>query len=233
LPGQNLTGIDLLTGNISKIQKYSTKDGPGIRSTVFCVGCNLRCVWCSNPELIESENKILYYGQRCVGCGACVALSNGTISAGAAGCKIDRERCANLAECAAACNYDAYEKIGRTITARELVNLLLRDKVFYDQSKGGVTFSGGEPALQPEFIAQAAALLREAGVHSALDTAGCIEWNALKIAAEQVDLILYDIKAFDDDIHRSMTGVSNALILENARQLAKLNKTIHIRLIPL
>ena len=167
------------SGVISKIQKYSTKDGPGIRSTVFCAGCNVRCIWCSNPELIETENK----------------------------------------------NFQT-----TAITARELSERLLRDKVFYDQSGGGVTFSGGEPALQPEFVRQTAALLKEAGVSCALDTAGCVEWDVLKTASENMDLILYDIKAADDGVHRSCTGASNALILENAKRLAQIKK-LHVRLI--
>ena len=230
-PERNSPGTDPKPGRISKIQRYSTRDGPGIRSTVFCAGCNLRCVWCANPELIERETQILYYTQRCVRCGACAAMSRGTIAVGHNGCVIDRSRCSRLAECAAACNHDAYEIIGRTISSGELARALIRDKAFYDQSGGGVTFSGGEPALQPDFVAETAAFLQEAGIHIALDTAGNVEWDNLKIAAEKVDLILYDIKAFDEETHRRCTGVSNALILENARRLALLRKTLHVRLI--
>ena len=237
-PERSFHGTDPKPGVISKIQRYSTKDGPGIRSTVFCAGCNLRCIWCANPELIEREGQILYYRQRCVRCGACAALSGGAISVEHEGCVIDRSRCTqarssgtNLAECAAACNHDAYEIIGHEINPRELAQALIRDKAFYDQSGGGVTFSGGEPALQSEFVAATAALLKEAGIHTALDTAGNVEWENLRIAAEEMDLVLYDLKAFDDEIHRCCTGVSNTLVIENAQRLALLRKTLHIRLI--
>ncbi|MCL1812108.1 MAG: radical SAM protein [Treponema sp.] len=182
-PGQNNHA-----GFISKIQGYSTKDGPGIRSTVFCAGCNLRCLWCANPELIESKEQTLYYK-------------------------------------------DTTETIGQTITPQELVQKLVRDKVFYDQSGGGVTFSGGEPALQSEFTAETAALLKKENIRIALDTAGNVPWEMLQTAAENADLILYDIKAFDEEIHRRCTGVSNSLILKNAERLASMNKSICIRLI--
>ena len=219
------------TGLISKIQRYSTKDGPGIRSTVFFVGCNLRCIWCANPELLESETKILYYRERCVRCGACAALSNGAITIGKEGCEIDRKRCANLAECAAACYHEAYETIGQTVTPPELEQNLIRDKVFYEESGGGITFSGGEPALHSDFIAETSTLLKKENIHIALDTAGNVEWEALKTAAEKADLVLYDIKAFDEEIHRHCTGFSNSLILENAERLAGWNKTLCVRLI--
>jgi pyruvate formate lyase activating enzyme len=218
-------------GFISKIQHYSTKDGPGIRSTVFCMGCNLRCLWCANPELMEGKIRILYHGERCVRCGVCAALSRGTINAGPGGCVIDRKRCANLAECAAACHHEAYETIGRGVSAPDLVRSLLRDRAFFDKSGGGVTFSGGEPALQAEFTACAAALLKSAGVHTALDTAGAVAWEALETVAEKADMILYDIKAFDEGAHRLCTGASNSLILENAERLARKGRRLRVRLV--
>ncbi|MDR0447465.1 MAG: glycyl-radical enzyme activating protein [Treponema sp.] len=235
-PEPNITGTNQGTGPdhfgvISKIQRYSTRDGPGIRTTVFCAGCNLRCIWCANPELFTGDTQILYYRNRCVRCGACTARSRGTIIIGPEGCEIDRIHCNNLAECAAACNHEAYESSGHSITPVELTRKLLRDKAFYDQSGGGITFSGGEPALQPEFIAETAALLRNAGVHTALDTAGNAEWESLETMAENMDLILFDIKAFDDEIHKNCTGVSNSLILENAERFARWNKVLWIRLI--
>ena len=195
MSGQNLTGTEMElpgqnnhTGFISKIQGYSTRDGPGIRSTVFCAGCNLRCLWCANPELIEGKVQTLRYK-------------------------------------------DTTETIGQCITPPELVQKLVRDKVFYDQSGGGVTFSGGEPVLQEEFIAETSTLLKKESIHIALDTAGDIEWESLERACENADLILYDIKAFDDAIHRRCTGVSNSRILENAERLARAGKNIRVRLI--
>ena len=201
-----------MNGSIFKIQSYSTKDGPGIRSTVFAIGCNLRCKWCSNPELIEPGQKILYHADKCVKCGSCV-------------------KCANLDERAAACFHDAYERIGMTLSAEELASKLLRDKVFYEQSGGGVTFSGGEPALQSDFFIETAMLLKKEYIHVALDTAGNISWNLLAPLVETIDLALYDIKAFDNAIHESFTGVGNTCILENARLIAAMKKPMIIRLI--
>lgn len=220
-----------MNGFISKIQKYSTKDGPGLRSTVFSVGCNLRCKWCANPELIPTGPKILHYTERCVGCGACAALSNGSIQIIDGKAVIDREKCTNLAECAAACYYDAYEQIGISITAEELAKKLLRDKVFYAQSGGGVTYSGGEAALQAAFFLETTKLLKKESIHVALDTAGNIPWKDLGPLVEAVDMVLYDIKAFDNTIHKQYMGVGNELILENARRIADMKKDIIIRMI--
>ena len=220
-----------MDGFISKIQSYSTKDGPGIRSTVFSVGCNLHCKWCSNPELIDVGPKILYHRERCVKCGSCVALSGGTILLESTGCVIDRQRCTNIDECAAACYHDAYEQVGKTISVTELAAKLLRDKAFYDQSGGGVTYSGGEPALQSDFFIETTKLLKKESIHVALDTAGNIPWEALAPLIEAVDLVLYDIKMFDNTLHKHFTGVENTLILENARLIADMNKPMIIRLI--
>jgi len=220
-----------MDGFISKIQRYSTKDGPGIRSTVFAVGCNLCCKWCSNPELIGAGPKILYHAERCARCGACVARSGGAIRLGSEGCTIDREKCTNLEECAAACFYNAYEHIGKTITAEDLAAALVRDKAFYDRSGGGVTFSGGEPALQAEFFRDVVALLKKSAIHTALDTAGHIPWESLAPLVEAVDLVLYDIKAFDNALHERYMGVGSRLILENARRIAEMKKPMIVRMI--
>jgi len=218
-------------GFISKIQRYSTKDGPGVRSTVFAVGCPLACKWCANPELIDPGVKILYHPSRCVGCGACVALSNGAIRLVDGRCVIDRAACSNLEACAAACFYDAYEKIGTSISVEALSKKLLRDKVFYDQSGGGVTYSGGEAALQADFFLAVTGRLKPHGVHTALDTTGYAGWQKLEPLVDAVELVLYDLKALDPVIHRQYTGVDNRLILENARNIADMGKDMILRLI--
>ncbi|RBP63343.1 pyruvate formate lyase activating enzyme [Alkalibaculum bacchi] len=182
---------------ISTIQFYSTKDGPGIRTTVFFVGCNLKCKWCSNPELIEPKVKDMYFKER------------------------DTQTYPD----------EAYERVGYEITVGELFERLMRDKVFYDTSGGGVTFSGGEAALQSEFVIKISRRLREAGVHVALDTAGDIPSYKMKELAESVDMVLYDIKAYDGEIHNRCTGVDNKRILENAQLISDMDKDMIIRMI--
>jgi len=220
----------MLDGFISKLQRYSTKDGPGVRTTVFAVGCPMSCLWCANPELIGAATKFLYHPRRCVGCGACVAQSGGTIRLTEEGVDIDRDN-ANLEECAVVCYYDAYERVGEIISVEELVSRLLRDKVFYDQSGGGVTFSGGDPAVQTEFFYEVTRRLKNSEVHVALDTAGYFPWEKLAPLAAAADLVLYDIKALNRTLHKRYTGVDNQLILENAKRIADMGKDMIVRLI--
>ena len=184
--------LDMEKGLISTIQGYSTKDGPGIRSTVFCVACNLRCKWCSNPELMLPDKKIMKF-------------------------KIgDTEKIQN---------------VGYEIESKTLAEKLARDKIFYEETGGGVTFSGGEAALQGNFIAETAKYLNQLGISSALDTAGNIDWQTLDKISDEVEYILYDIKTFDDELHKKCTGVGNKKILENLKKLADKNKKIIIRLV--
>ena len=220
-----------MTGLISKIQRYSTRDGPGLRSTVFSMGCSMGCLWCSNPELLKAEKQILYHAERCARCGACVAISGGSIRLGEKGCIIDRTACADLEKCASACYYDAYERIGITITAEELAGKLLRDNAFYKKSGGGVTYSGGEAALQPDFFLETTKILKAESVCVALDTSGYLTWETLEPLVTAVDLVLLDIKLMDEDIHKKYTGVHNRLILDNARKIADLHKEMILRLI--
>jgi len=219
-------------GLISTIQKYSTKDGPGIRSTVFLVGCNLKCKWCSNPELIGFGTKVMYFDKRCKQCGACVSIAaNHSIEFFDSACKIDREKCTNIEDCVNICPYEAFEKVGYEITSNKLYEKLKRDQVFYTTSNGGVTFSGGEAGLQDEFVYETAKMLRADGIHVAMDMAGLLDWNILERLLEQVDLVLYDIKAFNYDIHKKCTGVDNKLILDNAKCISEKGKPMFIRLV--
>ena len=219
-----------MDGFISKLQRYSIKDGPGVRTTVFAVGCNMTCLWCANPELIGDAAKFLYHPRRCVGCGACVAQSGGSVKFAGEGMDIDHEA-APLEDCAVVCYYDAYEKIGMTISVKELVSALLRDKVFYEQSGGGVTFSGGDPGMQAKFFREVALNLRNFEVHTALDTAGYFPWEKLFPLVDAVDLVLYDIKTLSRTLHKRYTGVDNQLILENAMRIADMGKDMIVRMI--
>ena len=190
----------------------------------------MKCLWCANPELIGDAAKFLYHPRRCVGCGACVARSGGAIRLTEEGCEIDRDK-ADLEDCSVVCYYDAYERVGEIVSVRELVSRLLRDKVFYDQSGGGVTFSGGDAAMQAEFFCEVANSLKESDVHVALDTAGYFPWEKLAPLVAAVDLVLYDIKTLNRALHKRYTGVDNQLILENAVRIADMGKAITIRMI--
>ena len=217
---------------ISNIQNYSTKDGPGIRTTVFFTGCNLKCIWCSNPELIEPGIKVMYFENRCRRCGKCAETAvNNSIILTESGCEIDREKCTNIEECMEVCSYEAYEKSGYEISVQDLYNKLIRDKIFFEQSGGGVTFSGGEAGLQYEFLSEIGAELQKDNIHTALDTAGLITWEKLEKAINSMNMVLFDIKAYDSRLHRKYTGAGNELILENIKKTAAKNKELIIRMI--
>lgn len=217
---------------ISNIQRYSTKDGPGLRTTVFFMGCNLRCKWCANPENLEYKERIFYYKERCKHCGLCVKEAHHhSISFQETGCKIDRNQCDNIFEMVDLCPYDAYEKIGKRYDVETLVHILARDKEFYETGNGGVTFSGGEATLQADFIIEVIKELHKQGIHTCLDTAGLLEKDQIKKIAEYVDMILFDIKAMDEQMHIDCTGVSNTQILENLKYLANRSIPIRVRLV--
>jgi len=217
---------------ISKIQHYSTKDGPGLRTTVFFMGCNLKCVWCANPENLKNEKRVMYFKERCRHCGLCVKYAeNSSVQFAEVGCKIDRERCTNLMDMVDLCPYDAYELVGKEMSSEELVKKLLRDKEFYEVGQGGVTFSGGEAALQGEFLIEVCEKLHKEKIHICLDTAGLIAKEKFEQLVKNVDMVLMDIKAIDDDIHKKCTAVSNKRILENAKLLSKLDIPTIVRIV--
>lgn len=220
-------------GLISHVQKYSTKDGPGIRDTVFFKGCSLGCLWCSNPELIRPHPDLLYTRSKCVSCGVCVnACPHGALSFDSDNfIVIDREKCAACGECVVECPEGALELIGKEISVHELIAELLKDEVFYQTSGGGVTFSGGEPLYQAGFVYQVAEQLKGVGIHTALDTAGDVPWSRFEEVLDVIDLVLYDIKTADRALHQCLTGRDNDLVLANARLLAKRDVPLHIRLV--
>ena len=220
-------------GLISVIQKYSTKDGPGIRSTLFLKGCPLGCLWCSNPELIRPQPDLLYTREKCACCGTCInTCPQGALCADAGSyIQIMRERCDGCGECVAACPHGALELAGRLMTVDEAAAELLKDRVFYQTSGGGVTFSGGEPLWQAGFVARVAACLKEESVHTALDTAGDITWCRFEEVLLSIARVLFDIKLTDNDKHRQYTGRDNGLILANAQLLARTGVPMHIRLV--
>jgi len=220
-------------GLISHVQKYSTRDGPGIRDTVFFKGCPLGCLWCSNPELIRPRPDVLYDRNLCEQCGTCIsACPQGALAFDDDHrVVVDRQACRASGECVSACPEGALEMVGREIGVDALVTELLKDSVFYETSGGGVTFSGGEPLYQSGFVRQVAEKLKESGIHTALDTCGDVSWHRFEEVLDVIDLVLYDMKVADRDAHTQLTGRDNDFILANARMLAMQGKPMHIRLV--
>lgn len=207
---------------ILEIQRMSTEDGPGIRTTVFVKGCSLRCAWCHNPESIKKDPELQWVGLRCIGCGICVdTCAHDALSKSPEGIIIDRERCKGCGECAEACPGTALEMLGRTWDLPALTHELLKDRAYFEQSGGGITVSGGEATLQAPFVAALMARLKDEGVHTALDTCGQCRTADLELCLPHADLVLFDLKEMDPEKHREFTGAENARILEHARLVSR------------
>ena len=221
-----------MTGRIFDIKRYSIHDGPGIRTTVFLKGCALRCLWCHNPESIDPGPELMHWPGRCVRCHACSkACPLGAVSEDAAGAVvIDRSRCDLCGRCAEACLYDAMQIVGREMTVAEVVAEAERDRVFYEQSGGGVTLSGGDPIVQADFAEAVLGACRDRGLHTALDTAGMSQSSVLDRLAAKADLVLYDLKCMDEARHRAFTGASNVPILDNLKRLAGAGTEVWVRI---
>ena len=218
-------------GLVFNIQKYSLHDGPGIRTTVFLKGCPLCCGWCHNPEGILNRREIVVVESRCIVCGECRAACPFAESIGGEGVLPTRnEQCIQCGACVEACPTGARQMIGRVLSVPEVMEEILKDRVFYEESGGGVTFSGGEPLMQPQFLLALLEACRAEGIHAVLDTTGFGCTEHLLAAAKLADLVLYDLKAFDEARHRELTGVSNRSILENLKVLDRMHRNIWIRL---
>lgn len=209
-------------GFIFDIQRYSINDGPGIRTTVFFKGCPLTCLWCANPESQSPHPQLFYFDSLCTKCYRCVAACpSGVTTIDESGLiRIDRSRCKACGECVKACLSEARAISGRLMSVEELINIVKQDSLFYRNSGGGVTASGGEPTYQPVFLKKFFEGCHQRGFHTALDTCGYVQWKILETILEDTDLVLFDIKHMDPVRHRQLAGVDNGLILQNLRNLA-------------
>jgi pyruvate formate lyase activating enzyme len=202
------------------IQRMSTEDGPGIRTTVFLKGCPLRCNWCQNPEGLSPSPEVWWTGSRCIGCRTCLSVcGHAALSLDGGGISIRKEVCQGCGECAEACPSTALETLGRRWSAEDLIRETITDQAYFERSGGGVTASGGEPTMQAGFAAAFLDGCRERGIHTALDTCGQCSQEALDRILPHVDLLLFDLKEMDAERHGSLTGVSNRRILENLRHV--------------
>jgi pyruvate formate lyase activating enzyme len=209
------------SGIVLRLQRLSTEDGPGIRTTVFFKGCPLRCQWCHNPESRSAAVQVQWLETRCIGCASCLsACPAHCLTQTQPGIARDRTRCTACGACVEACPSGAMELLGQVMSVDELAAELLKDRVYYAASGGGVTLSGGEPALQPHFTASLIERLRAEGVSVALDTCGLCQRENFALLARGADLVLFDLKLLDATLHRQWTGGSSAAILENLAWLA-------------
>ena len=214
------------TGRILHLQRLSTEDGPGIRTTVFFKGCPLRCAWCHNPESLTSRLQTQWFSVRCIGCQTCVrTCPNGCLTMTDSGLVINRESCEACGKCAEACPSGALEALGKTVTVQEVLVELLKDRAYYEKSSGGVTLSGGEPTFQPDFAEMLLRGLKEQGIQTALDTCGLCSSHTLDRLMPFTDLVLFDLKLFDADLHQRFTGTSNRQILENLAHIHRYQRT--------
>lgn len=216
---------------VINIQKYSIHDGPGIRTTVFFKGCPLSCWWCHNPESHKKEHELMFYEDKCKGCGKCSKrCPQGAITLEHGLAKRDASLCSLCGRCAEFCVQQAFELVGQDLDVNELMKEILKDKAFYENSNGGVSFSGGEPMLYADYLKEVLTKCKMHGIHVAMETSGCVAWSEYEKVVDGVDLFLYDIKHIDDELHKKYMGASNQTILANLQKLSDLGKEIIIRM---
>jgi len=219
-----------LTGVIFNVQRHSTEDGPGIRTTVFLKGCPMRCPWCHNPEGMSPPPELVWYALRCIGDRDCLAACpRDALTLTPQGMVIDREACDACGKCEEACPAAALEVIGKARTLEDVASEALRDRVFYEKSGGGVTLSGGEPGMQLLFSLALMASLKQEGIHVAVDTCGSLLPERFRALVDPADLVLYDLKIMDHALHKEYTGVDLARVLANVEWLAETGKPLWVR----
>jgi pyruvate formate lyase activating enzyme len=230
-PTSSIQSERTVTGFVFDIKKYAIHDGPGIRTTVFFKGCPLHCQWCQNPESWEKHPELGFRTGRCVRCGRCVEVCTSRATTFIDGRpSIDPDKCTLCGECVDACAAGAREIIGQEMTVEQVMTEVEKDIVFYEQSNGGVTFSGGEPVIQPDFLLALLDQCKNNGIHTAVDTSAYAELQIIEKVADKTDLFLCDLKHMDSLMHERFTGVGNKLILDNIKWLSQAGKKIIIRI---
>lgn len=220
-----------MRGLIFNIQKFSIHDGPGIRTTVFLKGCPLSCKWCHNPEGISANRELMWTKYKCIHCQFCVvSCLNKALSFSQDVLTLDKHLCTACGKCTQRCPTSALNIVGQWFTPEDLLRELRKDILYFDQSDGGVTFSGGEPLLQDKFLLEVLPMIKALGIHVTIDTSGYARREVLENLLPFVDLFLYDLKVIDEAKHIKYTGVDNRLIKDNLRFLISKQKNIIIRI---
>ena len=218
---------------ITDIQRFSLSDGPGIRTTVFFKGCNMRCAWCHNPETLSPHEDLLFYPAKCIGCGKCFsACPTGAQKVADGRHIIDRTLCVKCGKCTEACYAEALVMSGREMTVEEILREVRQDKAYYEASGGGVTLSGGEVLCHVEFATALAKACRREGISVAIETNLSFPYAHVKPLLDEVDVVMADVKLFDDEAHKTWTGVSNKNILENLAKITDIPLIVRTPLIP-
>ncbi len=226
----SVVDVDVVTGWVFDLQRFSLHDGPGIRTTVFLKGCPLRCLWCHNPEGWVSATQVRFFASRCTSCGACVRVcTHGVHQLSADGHQFSPAECVLCGACVEHCMMGALEQSGKQMSVEDVLAVVRRDVPFYQQSGGGMTLSGGEPLFQWDFTRALLEAARAESINTAMETTALTTWDRLATLLPLVDLFYVDVKHTDDIRHRELTGVSNKLILENVRHLADAGHPLVVR----
>lgn len=217
-------------GCIMDVKRMAIHDGPGVRTTLFLKGCPLKCIWCHNPEGIGRNPQLAYYNHKCLSCGECTRVCPaGAHTMDASGHHLNREACKECGLCETVCVGDALKFYGKMMTVQEALELVMEDRVFYGET-GGVTLSGGEPLIQLDFLHDLLRTAKQEGLHTAIDTCGCVPWTSYERILPFTDMFLYDLKHIVPERHRLLTGRDNQLILDNLRALSDAGARIEVRI---
>jgi pyruvate formate lyase activating enzyme len=222
---------DVASGLVFNVQRFSIHDGPGIRTTVFLKGCPLECWWCHNPEGLHRDKEVSYRTDRCIVCGECVdACPHGALSKDERRIQRDPLQCVVCGTCLDSCATGARDIVGQELSVGDVMTQIARDRVFFETSGGGVTFSGGEPLFQIAFLSSLLRECKKQSIHTAVETSGYATPASFERIAETTDLFLFDVKLMDDERHQRFTGVSNRIILDNLRHLAGQQQNVIVRI---